>query len=105
MDAICALASSCNNGKPCQVIDRKNGSFNACFFVKFGQGGPEWAIKVPIEPVLDNPWDKVLSEVATIEQALLVSPASITIHAFTDTWSETPRFRSLTFMLTDVMLS
>ncbi|RSL45910.1 hypothetical protein CEP53_010550 [Fusarium sp. AF-6] len=67
LDAICALASRYNHGKPCYVVDRKNGSFNACFFVSFGQDGPEWVVRVPIEPILDNPWDKVLSEVATIE--------------------------------------
>ncbi|RTE81738.1 hypothetical protein BHE90_003738 [Fusarium euwallaceae] len=67
LDAICALASRYNHGKPCQVIDKKNGSFNACFFVSFGQDGPEWVVRVPIEPILDNPWDKVLSEAATIE--------------------------------------
>ncbi|KAK2469515.1 hypothetical protein H9L39_18786 [Fusarium oxysporum f. sp. albedinis] len=71
LDAICALASRYNNGKPCQVVNRKNGSFNACFFVKFGQDGPEWIIRVPIEPILDNPWDKVLSEVTTIEHRYL----------------------------------
>ncbi|EEU37168.1 uncharacterized protein NECHADRAFT_78356 [Fusarium vanettenii 77-13-4] len=67
LDTICALASKYNDGRPCQVVDRKNGSFNACFFVKFEQDGPEWVVRVPIEPILDNPWDKVLSEVATIE--------------------------------------
>lgn len=67
LDAICALASKYNNGKPCQVVDRKNGSFNACFFVNFEQDGPELVVRVPIEPILDNPWDKVLSEVATLE--------------------------------------
>ncbi|RSL49711.1 hypothetical protein CEP54_012291 [Fusarium duplospermum] len=51
LGAICALASS----------------FNACFFVKFEQDGPQWVVRVPIEPILDNPWVKVLSEVATIE--------------------------------------
>ncbi|KAJ4309090.1 hypothetical protein N0V84_011709 [Fusarium piperis] len=66
-DAICALASRYNNGKPCQVVNRKSGSFNACFFVKFGQDGPEWVVRILIEPILDNPWDKVLSEVTTIE--------------------------------------
>ncbi|KAI8722685.1 APH domain-containing protein [Fusarium sp. LHS14.1] len=67
LDAICALASRYNDDKPCQVVDRKNGSFNACFFVKFEQDGPERVVRVPIEPILENPWDKVLSEVATIE--------------------------------------
>ncbi|RSL87737.1 hypothetical protein CDV31_016200 [Fusarium ambrosium] len=33
----------------------------------FGKDGPEWVVRVPIEPILDNPWNKVLSEVATIE--------------------------------------
>ncbi|KAL6361100.1 hypothetical protein LRP88_04562 [Fusarium phalaenopsidis] len=67
LDAVCALASRYNDGKPSQVVDSKNGSFNACFFVRFGQDGPEWVVRVPIEPILDNLWDKVLSEVATID--------------------------------------
>jgi hypothetical protein len=66
-DAICALALRYNDGKPCQVVNSKNGSCNACFFVRLGQYGPEWVVRVPIEPILGNPWDKVLSEVATIE--------------------------------------
>ncbi|KAJ3466657.1 hypothetical protein MRS44_004221 [Fusarium solani] len=44
LDAICALA------------------------LRLGQYGPEWVVRVPIEPILGNPWDKVLSEVATIEK-------------------------------------
>ncbi|KAM4057680.1 phosphotransferase enzyme family protein [Hirsutella rhossiliensis] len=67
LDAVCALASRYNNGRPCQVVNRKNGSFNVCFFVEFDQDGPKWIVRVPIEPALDNPWDKLLSEVATMQ--------------------------------------
>lgn len=66
-DAVCALASRHNNGKPCRVVSRVNGNFNICFFVKFSQDGPEWIVRVLIESILDNPWDKLLSEVTTIE--------------------------------------
>ncbi|POR37843.1 Uncharacterized protein TPAR_01976 [Tolypocladium paradoxum] len=66
-DAVCALASRFNDGKPCQVVNKDSGSFNVCFFVEFDQGGPKWIVRVPIEPALDNPWDKLLSEVTTIQ--------------------------------------
>ncbi|KAF5017837.1 hypothetical protein F66182_10208 [Fusarium sp. NRRL 66182] len=67
LDAICSLASQYNDGKPCHVLKKDSGSFNVCFFVEFDQGGPKWVVRVPIEPALDNPWDKLLSEVATIQ--------------------------------------
>ncbi|KPM42445.1 hypothetical protein AK830_g4120 [Neonectria ditissima] len=66
-DAVCDLASRYNNGKPCRVVNKDNGSFNVCFFVEFDQESPKWIVRVPIEPALDNPWDKLLSEVATIQ--------------------------------------
>ncbi|KND90594.1 hypothetical protein TOPH_04865 [Tolypocladium ophioglossoides CBS 100239] len=66
-DAVCALASRYNNGKPCQVVNKDSGSFNVCFFVKFDQDEPEWIVRVAIETSLDNPWDKLLSEVTTIQ--------------------------------------
>ncbi|KAI1496264.1 phosphotransferase enzyme family protein [Biscogniauxia marginata] len=66
-DAVCALASRFNNSKPCQVVNKGSGSFNVCFFVEFDQDGPKWIVRVPIEPALDNPWDKLLSEVTTMQ--------------------------------------
>ncbi len=65
-DAVCALASRVHNGNPCHVVNRDSGSFNVCFFVAFGRGGPEWVVRIPIEPALDDPWDKLQSEVSTL---------------------------------------
>lgn len=67
LDAVCALASRHNNGKTCKVVNKVNGSFNICFFVEFHQDGPKWVVRVPIKPALDNAWDKLLSEVITMQ--------------------------------------
>lgn len=69
--AVCALASRYNNGKPCKVVNKDSGSFHVCFFVEFDHDGPRWIVRVPIEPAVDNPWDKLLSEVTTIQYALV----------------------------------
>lgn len=66
-NAVCALASQHYSGKACRVVKKDSGSFNVCFFVEFYQDGPKWIVRIPIEPALDNPWDKLLSEVATIQ--------------------------------------
>ncbi|KND88481.1 hypothetical protein TOPH_06888 [Tolypocladium ophioglossoides CBS 100239] len=66
-DAVCALASRYNFGRPCRVAKRDNGSFNVCFFVEFDDDGPKWIVRVPIEPSLHKPWQKLLSEVATVQ--------------------------------------
>ncbi|EFX06193.1 hypothetical protein CMQ_6514 [Grosmannia clavigera kw1407] len=65
-DAVCALASRLNHGKPCQIVRKARGSFNICFFVEFGHDGPKWIIRIPIESSLEDPWTKLLSEVATM---------------------------------------
>ncbi len=67
LDAICALASSHNDGKSCRVVNKDRGSFNACFFVEFDHDGSMWTIRVPIEVSLENTWEKLLNEVATIQ--------------------------------------
>jgi len=66
-DAVCALASKHNNSKSCQVVKKASGSFNVCFFVEFDLDGSKWIVRVPIEPALDDPWDKLLSEVTTMQ--------------------------------------
>ncbi|KEZ43681.1 hypothetical protein SAPIO_CDS4297 [Scedosporium apiospermum] len=66
-DAVCALASKHNNSKACQVVKKASGSFNVCFFVEFDLDGSKWIVRVPIEPALDDPWDKLLSEVTTMQ--------------------------------------
>lgn len=67
-DLICSLASRYNNGTPCRVVGKKNGSFNVCFFVEFDQEEElEWIVRVLIEPALDHPWAKLVSEVTTMQ--------------------------------------
>ncbi|CRK18997.1 hypothetical protein BN1723_011735, partial [Verticillium longisporum] len=65
--AVCSLASLYNNGKACEVVRKTSGSFNVCFFVTFSHDSPEWIVRVPIEPAFEDPWDKLQSEVATIQ--------------------------------------
>lgn len=101
--AVCALASQHNNGKACRVVKRDSGSFNVCFFVDFHQDGPKWIVRIPIEPALENPRDKLLSEVATIQSVLISLPLSTTTNMDTDTSSATPASPSLTSVLMEVM--
>ncbi|UKZ78686.1 hypothetical protein TrVFT333_006432 [Trichoderma virens FT-333] len=44
-----------------------SGSFNVCFFVEFDQDGSKWTVRVPIEAGQDRVWEKLESEVATIQ--------------------------------------
>ncbi|RKK11075.1 hypothetical protein BFJ66_g16731 [Fusarium oxysporum f. sp. cepae] len=66
-DAVCSLASKYNNDKCCRVVNKTSGSFNVCFFIEFGTEEPKWVVRIPIEPAVNNPWDKLLSEVTTIQ--------------------------------------
>ncbi|GAB0138156.1 hypothetical protein EsDP_00006400, partial [Epichloe bromicola] len=61
-----ALASRHNGERSCRVTGQARGSYNACFFVKF-DNDEEWVVRIPIEPALYNPWQTLLSEVATID--------------------------------------
>ncbi|RSL66087.1 hypothetical protein CEP54_003915 [Fusarium duplospermum] len=65
-DAICRLASQHNGQKPCRVVGRDRGSFNVCFFIHFDEDGMRWVVRIPLEPVVQNAWDKVQSEVTTM---------------------------------------
>lgn len=49
------------------LAESVNGSFNVCFFVEFSADEPKWVVRVPIEPAVNNPWDKLLSEVTTMQ--------------------------------------
>jgi hypothetical protein len=66
-ELVCGLAASYNNGKSCRVVDQKRGSFNICYFVEFDEEDLKWIVRISIEPALDNPWEKIVSEVATIQ--------------------------------------
>lgn len=64
-EAVCALASKHNGGKPCRITDQQHGSFNICFFILFPDENVSWVLRIPLEPVVCNPWIKVVSEVTT----------------------------------------
>lgn len=66
-EAVCALASRHNHHKSCKVIKRDNGSFNVCYFIEFEQVPEKWTIRIPIDPDPVDGWDKLLSEVTTVE--------------------------------------
>lgn len=61
-----SLASSYRSNMACHVFGHKNGSFNVCFFVQFDDG-VVWVVRVPIEASLHQAWEKLQSEVATIQ--------------------------------------
>ncbi|ETS03824.1 phosphotransferase enzyme family protein [Trichoderma reesei RUT C-30] len=64
--AVCRLASKYNGQKPCSIVGSSRGSFNVCFFVQFGEENAKWVVRVPLEPVVVDPWAKVQSEAATM---------------------------------------
>ncbi|ATY63013.1 kinase-like domain [Cordyceps militaris] len=67
-DDVFKLASSHNHDKECtEFRERENGSFHVCFFVEFPSDGQKWVVRFPICPVLYEPWQKLRSEVATME--------------------------------------
>ncbi|KAL2754271.1 hypothetical protein ACRALDRAFT_2048712 [Sodiomyces alcalophilus JCM 7366] len=61
-DAIASLASRHNDGKDCWVFFSKSGSFNACFFVEFLGEATRWVVRVPVEPVVHDAFDKIQRE-------------------------------------------
>ncbi|RTE75367.1 hypothetical protein BHE90_010160 [Fusarium euwallaceae] len=65
-EAVCDLASRHRGQAPCTVLGRDRGSFNVCFFVRFGTDDARWVVRVPLEPVVVNSWAKLQSEVATL---------------------------------------
>jgi hypothetical protein len=65
IDAICSLASRQNGGLPCSIRCRRQGSFNVCFVIDFADGTTQ-LVRLPIEPAVQNVWDKVRSEVCTM---------------------------------------
>ncbi|KID95212.1 phosphotransferase enzyme family protein, partial [Metarhizium majus ARSEF 297] len=65
--AVCDLASRYNGGKSCRIVDQRNGSFNICFFVIFDVENVTWILRIPIHPVVNNAWAKVVSEVRTLK--------------------------------------
>lgn len=66
-ERIRGLASRHNDNQPCEIFGTDNGSFNVCFFIIFPDDDTRWVVRVPIEPAVQQPWEKVQSEVATIK--------------------------------------
>lgn len=74
--AVCDLVSRYNGGAKCKILDNDNsshGSFNVCFFVRVAgaaSAGSDAAIQIlrmPIRPVVVSGWEKVLSEITTMQ--------------------------------------
>lgn len=65
-DAIRALASKYTGGLPCSIRCRHQGSFNVCFILDFSNGTTR-LVRLPIEPAVHDVWDKVCSEVYTMQ--------------------------------------
>lgn len=74
--AVRLLASQHNGQKPCSITKHMSGSFNVCFFALFDDG-TMWIVRIPSEPVVQDSWIKVQSEVATMRfvHMILVSLA------------------------------
>ena len=71
-DAIRALASRYNDNLPCRLRDETSqGSFNVCFYADFFTVGTTWVVRVPIEPTVSHAWEKLQSEVYTMQYVLL----------------------------------
>ncbi|KAG8674087.1 hypothetical protein FPOAC1_000050 [Fusarium poae] len=65
-DAICTLASKYTGGLPCTIRCRQQGSFNVCFILDFPDNLTR-IVRLPIEPAVHDVWDKVCSEVCTMQ--------------------------------------
>lgn len=65
-DAVRALASKYTGGLPCSIRCRHQGSFNVCFVLDFPDDTAR-LVRLPIEPVVHDVWDKVCSEVYTMQ--------------------------------------
>lgn len=82
--AVCRLASKYNGQKPCSIVGSSRGSFNVCFFVYFDIEKITWVVRVPLTPVVLDPWAKVQSEAATMRY---VSPLSSVFGFATETFA------------------
>ncbi|ROT43830.1 hypothetical protein SODALDRAFT_342666 [Sodiomyces alkalinus F11] len=83
--AICHLASQHNDRKPCNITRQSRGSFNVCFFARFGDS-TTLVVRIPLEPVVDDSWTKVQSEVATMRYLKLKTRIPVPhVHAYGQT--------------------
>lgn len=80
--AIRALGSKYNDGLSCEIRCWCQGTFNVCYILDFPDGSTR-LVRLPIEPAVHDVWNKVQSEVYTMQY---VSPAySISPFLRTDT--------------------
>ncbi|KAM4054407.1 hypothetical protein HRG_014884 [Hirsutella rhossiliensis] len=79
--AVGVLASRYINQKECLVSDTiRHGSYNVCLFVAFPIDNTQWVVRIPVSPPVDDAWDKVQSEVATMRlKNEIVSTPSLAI--------------------------
>ncbi|KAL2689415.1 hypothetical protein Neosp_003469 [[Neocosmospora] mangrovei] len=66
-DAIRALGTQHHSkGLQCEIKARYRGSFNGCFVLEFTDGSTR-VVRLPLEPAVQDAWDKVRSEVCTMQ--------------------------------------
>lgn len=65
-EAICALASRQYGGLQCSIRRQSMGSFNICFIIDFIDGTTR-LVRLPLEPAVRDVWNKVRSEVYTMQ--------------------------------------
>ncbi|RSL82728.1 hypothetical protein CEP52_016889 [Fusarium oligoseptatum] len=66
-DAIRALGTQHHvEGLQCEIKARYQGSFNGCFVLEFTDGSTR-IVRLPLEPAVQDAWDKVRSEVFTMQ--------------------------------------
>lgn len=86
-DAIRALGTQHHsNGLQCEIKARYRGSFNGCFILEFTDGSTR-VVRLPLEPAVQDAWEKVRSEVCTMQSVSfsLNVPQSCSNSLFTDT--------------------
>jgi hypothetical protein len=65
--SILSLSSSYRKKCPCQIVDFKFGSFNACFLLQFEDSGPDWVVRFPVPGKTMFPDEKVRNEVTKLQ--------------------------------------
>lgn len=66
-DAIRTLGTQHHSkGLQCEIKARYRGSFNGCFVLEFTDGST-LVVRLPLEPAVHDAWDKVRSEVCTMQ--------------------------------------
>lgn len=94
------LASSHNMQRRCtEFRECEFGSFNVCFFVEFPSDGKQWVVRFPICPVQHEPWQKLQSEIATMECVILYRFKALALNIYADIFRTERRYASRVFMV------